>query len=30
MRLDEGGDYNHKTSHEEPNFNDTKNCYTKH
>jgi hypothetical protein len=30
LRLGEGGDFNHKTSYEEPHFNYTKNCHTKH
>jgi hypothetical protein len=30
LRLGEGGDLNHKTSYEEPNYNYTKNCHTKH
>ena len=30
LRACEGGDFNHKNSYEEPHFNYTKNCHTKH
>jgi hypothetical protein len=30
LRLGEGGDFSHKTPYEEPHYNYTKNCHTKH